>query len=100
MMVAWYIPYKLVEGSSVQDFLLAQEKCSTEVLSKKKGFVSWQVLSDGDTWIDFVTWETEEDAIHAEQENGDIHPAAQAFYGFIDPSTLQHQMLSIEKTYK
>ena len=36
----WFISYKLKKGVSVPDFLRASERCSNEVLSKKKGFIS------------------------------------------------------------
>jgi len=94
----WFISYKLVKGASVSDFLLASEECHNEVLSKKKGFVSWKVLIDGDTWVDLVTWETMEDAKNAES-NGAENPVAQKFYSFIDFSSLKMQAYSVEKNY-
>jgi len=95
----WFISYKLVEGASVPDFLLASEKCSNEVLSKKKGFISWKVLNQGDTWVDFVTWETMEDAINAEKNDDGPSPVAQKFYSFIDFSSLKLQAYSVEKSH-
>lgn len=95
----WFISYKLVEGASVQDFLLASEKCHSEVLSKRKGFISWKVLADGDTWVDLVTWETLEDGKNAESDNGDPNPIALKFYSFIDPDSLKSQFYSVEKSY-
>lgn len=94
----WFISYKLVEGASVSDFLLAQEKCNNEVLSRKPGFVSWKALADGDTWVDLVTWDTMENAQNAESSD-ETNPAAQEFYSFIDASTLKHQCFSVEKSY-
>ena len=95
----WFISYKLVEGASVPDFLVALENCNNAVLSKKKGFISWKALVDGDMRVDLVTWETMEDAINAENEDGTPHPIAQAFYSFINPDTLKNQAFSIEKSY-
>ena len=54
----WFISYKLIKEASIADFLIASEKCHKEVLSKKKGFISWKVLVNGDTWVDLCTWET------------------------------------------
>jgi len=88
-----------MEGVSVQDFLLAQEKCSNEVLSRKKGFISWKALRDGDTWVDLCTWETMEDAVNAETDDGEPNPVAQKFYSFIDPNSLKMQIFSVEKKY-
>jgi len=95
----WFISYKLVKGAYVPDFLLASEECNKEVLSKKKGFISWKVLADGDTWVDFVTWETIEDAKNAESDDGDPNPVAQKFYSFINFNSLKHQLYTIEKDY-
>jgi hypothetical protein len=79
--------------------LLASKKCHDEVLSKKKGFVSWKVLADGDTWVDLVTWETMEDAINGEKDDGTPHPAALEFYSFIDSESCKTRMFSVEKSY-
>ena len=95
----WFISYKLVEGSSVPDFLLASENCNNEVLSKKKGFISWKQLVADDTWVDLVTWETMEDAKNAEKDDGTPNPIAQKFYSFIDFESLKMQAYSIEKSY-
>ena len=95
----WVITFKLVDGASIPDFLLAQKGCNDEVLSKKHGFISWKALRDGDTWIDLVTWETMENAINAENNDGDVNPIAQKFYSFIDPDTLNTQCFSVERSY-
>jgi len=96
--VVWIISYKLVKGASVTNFLSALERTNNEVLSKKKGFISWKVLRDEDTWVDMVTWETMEDARNA--ESGDeVDPIAQGFYAFINFSTLKMRSYSIEKSY-
>ena len=95
----WFISYELVKGASVEDFLLASKKCHDEVLSKKKGFISWKLLADGDTWVDLVTWETMEDAINAEKNDGDTDPIAQKFYSFINFNSLKMQAYSVEKSY-
>jgi len=83
----------------VPDFLIASEKTHSEVLSKQKGFISWKVLVDGDTWVDLVTWETMGDAINAENCDGDTDPITLEFYSFIDPNSLKSQVFSVEKSY-
>lgn len=94
----WFISYKLVEGTSVPDFLIESEKVSHEVLSKQKGFISWQVLVDGDTWVDLVTWETMEDAKNAETAGG-TNPIAQKFYSYIDMESCKNQIYTVERSY-
>ena len=95
----WFISYKLIDGASVSDFLLASENTHNEVLSKKKGFISWKVLVDGDMWVDLVTWETMEDTKNAENNDCVPDPIAQKFYSFINPSSLKSHVFSIEKSY-
>ncbi|MCL2570965.1 MAG: hypothetical protein FWE11_01050 [Defluviitaleaceae bacterium] len=95
----WFISYKLIEGASIPDFLIASQNCHNEVLSKKKGFISWKVLAVDDTWVDFVTWETMDDAINAESDDNIPSPIAQKFYSFIDPNSIKHQLYSVEKSY-
>ena len=95
----WFISYKLKKGASTEEFLAASEKCSNEVLSKKKGFISWKALVNGDTWVDLCTWETMEDAVNAEKDDGKPNPVAQKFYSFIDFKSLKHQVFSVEKSY-
>jgi quinol monooxygenase YgiN len=97
----WYISYKLIEGANVKDFLLASKKCHDDSMSKNKGFISWDVLRDGDTWVDVVTFETMEDAENAEGDGNETttHPSALAFYAFIDPDTLKHASYIVEKIH-
>jgi len=95
----WFISYKLVKGTSVPDFLAASEECSNEVLSKKKGFISWKVLIDGDTWVDLVTWETMEDAVNAQSDDDMSNPMYQKFCSLIDQSSVKMPVFSVEKSY-
>jgi len=94
----WFISYNLVEGASVPDFLIALEKVHDEILSKQKGFISWKVLVDGDTWVDLVTWETPDDAKNAETA-GETNPIAHKFYSYIDMESCKNQHFSVEKSY-
>jgi len=96
----WLISYKLLKGASVPDFLLALEECHDKVLSKKKGFISWKVLGDGDTWADLVTWETMEDAVNAESNHGEVDPIAQRFYSFMNFNTIKMRAFSVKRNYK
>jgi len=94
----WFISYKLKEGSSIEGFLTASKQTNKEVLSKKKGFISWQVLRDGDTWVDFVTWETMEDAVAAEKSD-EPNPIADHFYSFLDYNSMQMKSYTIENEH-
>ena len=94
----WFISYKLMEGVSEADFLRASQKCNDEVLSKQKGFISWDVLRDGDTWIDLVKWETLEDGKNGEVA-GQSHPAAHEFYACLNMNSCKMQTFTVEKQH-
>ena len=76
--------YKLKKKASVEDFLLAVEKLISEEISKKKGYVSFRLMQDGDTWVDEVTFETMEDLKKFEEEAKKPSEAAKHFYSFIN----------------
>ena len=59
--VVSYHSYKLQKNVSTKDFLLSVETLMNEFVSKQKGFISSKTLVDGDTWADFIVWETVED---------------------------------------
>ncbi|MCL2607843.1 MAG: hypothetical protein FWD92_04760 [Methanomassiliicoccaceae archaeon] len=94
-----FISYKLKKGSSVQEFLDATEKLNTEVVSKKKGYVSWQQLKDGDTWADVLTFETVDDAKEFERSGGDGNPLADKFYSFISFPSCTTRYYTVERNY-
>ena len=94
----WFISYKLVKGASVQDYLSASEQVNNEILSKQKGFVSWKVFADGDTWVDLVTWETIDDAKNAEIA-GAANPVAQKYYSLIDMESCKQTYYTVVKSY-
>jgi len=100
MRACWFISYRLVSGASEAEFLQAAEKCCTEVASKKKGFISWQQLKDGDTWVDFMTFENMEDAVAFEKESDPTNPYAAKFYSFIDFKSLTSKKYLVERSYK
>ena len=94
----WFISFKLKKDVSEEQFLRASEKCHNEVLSKQKGFISWEVLRDGDTWVDLVRWETPEDAKNGETA-GAANPAAHEFYACINMSSCKTRLFSVEKVH-
>lgn len=77
----FYCSCKLKEGIHVPDFLLAAEKLNNGFISKQKGFISWQQLvSEDDTWVDFITFETMADAKQFEAESVNAGELAEKFY--------------------
>ena len=94
----WFISYKLKKDASVEDFLRASKKCHDEVLSQQKGFISWEVLREGETWVDLVKWETAEDAKNGETAGAD-NPAAKEFYSFINMPSCRTRLCSLEESH-
>ena len=93
-----FISYKLAKDVSAQDFLLASEKVNNDFMSKQKGYVSWKVLADGDTWADLLTWKTKEDADNAMAAGG-ADADNQKFFAMLDPESVKMQIFTVEKSY-
>jgi len=92
--------YKLKKGASVPDFLLAIEKLIKEHISKQNGYVSFQLLSEGDTWVDSVTFETM-DNLNAflESSQNNKNELAEKFYSFLNFATCKSTVYSVEMSY-
>ena len=93
------ITFKLKKGVSVSEFLLASEKLNNEYMSKQKGYVSWKQLNCDDTWIDFLTFKTFEDA-KAVENNPNPDASALEFYSFINCNSCVVQYFTVEKNYE
>ena len=92
--------YKLKAGVSVPDFLLAIERLIKEHISKQNGYVSFQLLADGDTWADSVTFETM-DNLNAflESSQNDRNELAEKFYSFLNFNTCKSKIYSVVQSY-
>lgn len=62
---AWIFTYKLKKNISSEEFIEKTQKLHDEIISKAKGFISWEHYVQDNTWTDFVLWESEEDANNA-----------------------------------
>jgi hypothetical protein len=98
-MAVFFCSYKLVKGVSVPDFLQAAEKLNNEYISKQKGYISWKQLVDGDTWADFLTFETMEDVKEFEKNAVNAGELAQEFYSFINMKSCKVHYFSVERSY-
>ena len=92
----FYCSFKLKKDASAPDFLLAAEKLNNEYISKQKGYISWKQLVDGDTWADFITFETMEDVKKFEADSGNAGELAQKFYSFINLNSCNVNYFSVE----
>ena len=93
-----FITYKLAKDVSAQDFLLASKRVQDDFMSKQKGYLSWKVLADGDTWADLLTWETKEDAGNAMAAGG-ANADNQKFFALLDPESVKMHIFTVEKSY-
>lgn len=91
--------YKLKEGVSVPDFLLAIEKLIKEHVSKQKGYLSFQLLYKGDTWADSVTFKTMDDFNAFLKTENQMTAEMEKFASFLDYDTLTNNTYSVEKSY-
>jgi len=78
----FYNAYKLKKNASIPEFKLAIEKL-VEHTSNEKGFISFNLFVDGETWADMSTWETMEEAKNFAKSGGP-KDLAEKFYSFID----------------
>jgi len=93
-----FISFEIKKGVSVEDFMAAAEKVHTEIMSKQKGFISWNQLTVEDTWADMITFETmgdAENALHAGGEN----PVAHAFFDLLDMPSVTTRIYTVEKSH-
>ena len=93
-----YLSFNLAQGVSAPDFLKAAEKLNNEFISKQKGYISWTQLSEGDMWVDMLTWETAEDA-HSAMAATETNALAMEFMAFIDGPSVKMHLLSVEKEH-
>ena len=91
--------YKLKDGVPTSDFLAAADRVNSEYMSKQKGFISWKVLSDGETWSDLLTWETMEDA-HNAANRSKTYAFAAEYFTFMDFDSLKAYYFIVENNYQ
>ena len=96
--VVFYVSYKLKKGASVSEFLLASEKLNDAYMSKQKGYISWKQLVDGETWADWLTFATMEDAKRVEQAT-EPNALAEKFYSYINLNSCKTHFFTVEREY-
>lgn len=77
----------------------SSEALGREYISKQMGYISWQQLKDGDTWVDLLTWETAEDA-KAFETSGGGGELAERFYSFINLMSCKTRLHTLEREQK
>jgi len=97
--VVFFNSYKLKKGVSIPDFLLAVEKLIHGHVSKQTGFLSSKIAVDGETWADFTTFETMEDAKRFAEAN-DPNGFSEQFYSFINFNSCVTRFFAVEASYE
>lgn len=97
--VVFHNSYKLKKGVSIPDFLVAVESLNNEYISKQKGYISFELLVDGETWADTTKFECMEDAKKF-AECGSPSEVAMKFYSYINMNSCKSNLYTIEKSYK
>ena len=94
--VVFFNSYRLKKGVSVPAFLVAVENLHKAYIAKQKGFVSFKLLADGETWADATTFQTMADA-KSFAESGTPNDWAETFYSFLDFDSCQSHFFSVEQ---
>ena len=95
---AWIFSYKLRKNVNEEQFIERTQRLHDEVISKAKGFISWEHYLQGDVWTDFVLWETEQDANDA-TKIGQGKEATENFYACIQMHTCRALISKLVKKY-
>ncbi|MCL2116400.1 MAG: hypothetical protein FWH29_09285 [Methanobrevibacter sp.] len=96
--VVEFVTFKLKKGASEPDFLLVSDKFNHEFLAKQKGYISRNLLVDGEIWADLVFWETMEDAKNAVKAFRKSE-AAKEYMSFLNGPSCKLLHLSVKKSY-
>ena len=94
--VVFFNSYKLKKGVSIPDFLLAVENLNNEYISKQKGYISFKLFVDGETWADATTFKTMDDAKNFAESNTP-NMFAEKFYSFLNLIGCKSHFFSVEK---
>ncbi|AMP21198.1 hypothetical protein AZF37_08560 [endosymbiont 'TC1' of Trimyema compressum] len=77
----------------------AAEKLNNEYISKQKGYISWKQMVDGNTWADFLQFETMADVKNFEENSSNAGELAENFYSYIDLNSCKVNYFSIVRSY-
>ena len=92
--------YKLKQGASVSEFLLAIESLIKEHISVQEGYVSFRLLSNGKEWTDSVTFETMDNLnTFLEEAKKGENELANKFYSFLNFTTCKTTVYIVEMSF-
>jgi hypothetical protein len=91
--------YNLKKGVFAPDFLVSVEHFMYEYVSNQKGFISFSLLVDGDTWADIIISETMESAKNFANP-GNTHDLIEKYYSFLNFDSFTSHLFSVERNYQ
>jgi len=91
------ISFKLKDGVSAEDLLLASDEIQDKYLSKCKGFISRQLMTIEGVWTDWVIWETMADAHNAMQQSAE-NEFAKKFVSLVG-EVVEDNLYPLERAY-
>lgn len=95
---AWIFSYEIKKNVTNNEFIEKTQKLHDEVISKAKGFISWEHYVQDNIWTDFVLWESEEEANNA-TTIGQGNKATKEFYDCIQMNTCRALISQLVKKY-
>jgi len=96
----FYCSFKLRKDADVSEFLKAAQALNDGYISKQPGYVSWQQLRDGDTWADFLVFDSMENVKHFEDNAENAGELAMAFHSFLNHNSCKQHYFTIERNYQ
>ena len=88
--------YKLQKGAPASDFLHAIEKMTHEFVSKQKGWISSMKFVDGETWADFIIFDSMDD-MKAFAESVRQNELVKTSQSFMDFSTMKSYVFRLNE---
>ena len=100
MNATFHCTFKLKKNADVQAFLQAAKALNDGYISKQPGYVSWQQLHDGNTWVDLITFDSTENVKGFEdRSNASPNELAMAFYSFINLPSCVVRYYTVEASH-
>ena len=93
-----FTAFRLKKGIEVAEFLRVSDEFNEEFLSKQQGYISRQLLVEGEKWVDYVLWETEKD-IHQAFRLAEDDVVASKYLSCINLNSCKSNFFTIEKEY-
>ena len=99
MKAVYHCTYKLKKNADVAAFLQAAKALNNGHISQQPGYVSWQQLHDGNTWVDIATFDSMESLNTFKANSAKPGELAKHFYSFINMFSCKVRYYTVERSY-